>query len=459
MRKVAAGAAVTILAAGAGLLVSVISPSPAAAHGATVFPGSRQYFCWVDGLQENGQIIPANPACADAVAASGTTPLYNWFANLHPAAAGQTAGFIPDGRICDGTDAGPFDFSPYNAMRPDWPRTHLTAGDTYTFRHNNWAAHPGRFDVYLTVQGWNPAAPLAWSSLEQVHTAVNPPQTGGPGGLENYLFDVTFPADRSGQHLVFTHWVRSDSPENFFSCADIVFDGGDGEVSGIGGDPGPIDPPDPPDPAAPPTTPGPAIITGVTPTGASAAWGASGGFVTSYELLDVAGGAQQVLATLTGTPPATSTVLTGLTPGTHYEIAVRARNSNTGAVSALSQPAPFDTPDEGDPPVPGDCTVDYRVISQWNPGFHVELTVTNDSGSTINGWEVGWLWADGQQVTQLWSGIGSQVGAAVSVTNESWNPTLPANGGSVIFGFLGTWSGANSAPAAFTLNGASCTVS
>jgi chitin-binding protein len=402
MRKVAAGAAVTILAAGAGLLVSVISPSPAAAHGATVFPGSRQYFCWVDGLQENGQIIPANPACADAVAASGTTPLYNWFANLHPAAAGQTAGFIPDGRICDGTDAGPFDFSPYNAMRPDWPRTHLTAGDTYTFRHNNWAAHPGRFDVYLTVQGWNPAAPLAWSSLEQVHTAVNPPQTGGPGGLENYLFDVTFPADRSGQHLVFTHWVRSDSPENFFSCADIVFDGGDGEVSGIGGDPGPIDPPD---------------------------------------------------------PPATSTVLTGLTPGTHYEIAVRARNSNTGAVSALSQPAPFDTPDEGDPPVPGDCTVDYRVISQWNPGFHVELTVTNDSGSTINGWEVGWLWADGQQVTQLWSGIGSQVGAAVSVTNESWNPTLPANGGSVIFGFLGTWSGANSAPAAFTLNGASCTVS
>ncbi|CAM5681358.1 Chitin-binding protein OS=Streptomyces tendae OX=1932 GN=F3L20_17570 PE=4 SV=1 [Streptomyces tendae] len=28
-------------------------------------------------------------------------------------------------------------------------------------------------------------------------------------------------------------WVRSDSQENFFSCSDVVFDGGNGEVTGI----------------------------------------------------------------------------------------------------------------------------------------------------------------------------------------------------------------------------------
>jgi chitin-binding protein len=460
MHRVAAAVAASVLAAGAGLLVG---PSPATAHGASVFPGGRQYFCWVDGLQDNGQIIPANPACQAAVAASGTTPLFNWFGNLNPVADGRTTGYIQDGQICDGTGPegtvnGPFDFSPYNAMRDDWPRTHLTAGDTYTFRHNNWAAHPGRFDVYLTVQGWDPAAPLSWSDLELIDTAVNPPQTGGPGGLETYFWDVTFPANRSGQHLVFTHWVRSDSPENFYSCSDVVFDGGDGEVSGIGGDPGPIDPPDPPDPDEPPTVPGPAIVTGITPTGASVAWGVSGGFVTAYELVNVAGGGEEVLATLTGTPPATSTALTGLTPDTRYEVAVRARNDNTGDVSAFSQPAPFDTPAEDEPPPPGNCTVSYQLISQWNPGFHAEVTVTNDSASPVNGWQVGWLFADGQQVTQLWNGIDDQVGAEVTVTNESWNPNLPAGGGSVTFGFLGSWSGANSTPAGFTLNGTACTV-
>src|SRR5690606_30203598 len=80
--------------------------------------------------------------------------------------------------------------------------------------------------------------------------------SGGPGGLNYYYWDFTFPADRSGYHIVFIHWVRSDSPENFYSCSDVVFDGGNGEVTGIGGDPGPTQTPIPdvcPDtPAGPP---------------------------------------------------------------------------------------------------------------------------------------------------------------------------------------------------------------
>ena len=146
-RKLAAAVAVAILLASIGVLVGS-SSQPAVAHGAQLFPGSRQFFCWVDGLQDDGQIFPANPACQDAVAQAGTTHLFNWFANLHPAAAGQTVGFIPDGRICDGGGGGPFNFEPYNMARLDWPRTHLTAGDTYEFQHNNWADHPGRFDVW-----------------------------------------------------------------------------------------------------------------------------------------------------------------------------------------------------------------------------------------------------------------------------------------------------------------------
>jgi chitin-binding protein len=453
---VAAATAAVLIGLGGGLLVSA---APASAHGASVFPGSRQYFCWVDGLEPNGQIIPKNPACQDAVAASGTTPLYNWFGNLHPSNAGGTVGSIPDGRICDGGDAGPFDFSPYNMARTDWPRTHLTAGDTYELWFNNWAAHPGRFDIYLTNQGWNPNTPLGWSDLELIQSVTDPPQTGPPGGLEFYFWDTTFPANRSGLHLLFIHWVRSDSPENFFSCSDIVFDGGNGEVSGLGGDPGEPDPGEPVDPTDPPTTPGPPIVTNLAPTSANVSWGAAGGFVTAYDLVNLAGGGQEVLATITGEPPATSTTLTNLTPDTSYSLAVRARNGNTGAESALTDAAPFSTPPEGTEPPPGDCAVTYETVNDWGAGFQAEVTITNHGSAPINNWQLGFTFPGSQQVSQLWNGLHSQSGAAVTVTNESWNSLLPAGGGTVNFGFLAAPGGGNSTPTGFTLNGAGCTVS
>ena len=218
MRKVAVTLAAVVITAGGGLLAN---PGPAAAHGATMFPPSRQFACWEEGLQDNGQIIPSNPACAAAVAQSGTTPLYNWFGDLNPASDGGTVGVIPDGQLCNGGGAGPFDFSPYNAMRDDWPQTNVSAGSTVEFRHSNWAHHPGKFDVYVTEQGWS-TSQLDWSDLELVHTEQDPPATGGPGALNYYFWDVTLP-NRSGYHIIFVHWVRSDSPEDFFSCSDVVF--------------------------------------------------------------------------------------------------------------------------------------------------------------------------------------------------------------------------------------------
>jgi chitin-binding protein len=55
-------------------------------------------------------------------------------------------------------------------------------------------------------------------------------------------------------------WVRSDSQENFFSCSDVVFDGGNGEVTGVGptGTPPTTQPPvTPPPTSQPPVTPPP----------------------------------------------------------------------------------------------------------------------------------------------------------------------------------------------------------
>jgi predicted carbohydrate-binding protein with CBM5 and CBM33 domain len=458
LRRVAAVVAATVAVLGAGVVVLVASPSPASAHGAAMFPGSRQFLCWRDGLTQTGQIDPGNPACQSVLDQAGINPFYNWFSGLSSSNDGGTVGSVPDGSICSGP-GGPFDFTPYNQMRNDWPRTNITAGATYEFRFNNWAGHPGHFDVYVTRQGWNPSAPLAWSSLERISRVVDPPVSGPPGGLNFYFWDQALPSNRSGLHLIFIHWVRSDSPEDFFSCSDVDFNGGNGEVIGIGNDPGDPDPGDPGDcPGVAPSMPGPPIMSDITSTSADASWGASSGCVTSYELVNVAGGANQVLATVTGNPPSVSTTLTGLTPNTEYAISVRARNSNTGAVSALSDDAPFSTPVTDPEPEPGDCTVAYNVTSQWNPGFQGSVTLTNTSGAGINGWELEWSYANGQQITQLWNGIRTQTGADVSVRPEGWNQNLGANGGSVTFGFLGTWSGTNAEPTAFTLNGAACTV-
>lgn len=240
----------------------LVGSQPAQAHGVTMFPGSRTFLCWQDGLRENGAIQSYNPACAAAVAQNGTTPLYNWFAVLRSDGGGRTTGFIPDGQICSGGSGGPYNFSGYNAVRDDWPVTHLSAGSTIQLRHSNWAAHPGSFVVSITKNGWNPAAPLKWSDLEVLTSVANPPQSGGPGGLNYYHWNQQLPAGKSGRHILFTHWIRSDSAENFYSCADVVFDGGNGEVTGVG----PGQSPSPSPSITPTVTPTP------TPGGCTATW-------------------------------------------------------------------------------------------------------------------------------------------------------------------------------------------
>jgi chitin-binding protein len=206
-------------------------PSPAAAHGATMMPGSRTYLCYLDLIANSGTQMPTNPACAAAVRQSGTGPLYNWFAVLDSNAGGRTSGYIPDGTLCSAGNRSPYNFAPYNAARTDWPKTHLTSGSTIELRHSNWAHHPGRFDVYITRSGWSPTQPLTWSSLERISSVTNPPSRGSVGSEGgHYYWNVQLPS-RSGQHMMFVHWIRSDSQENFFSCSDVVFDGGNGQVT------------------------------------------------------------------------------------------------------------------------------------------------------------------------------------------------------------------------------------
>ena len=134
-----------VLLALAGLIGTISFAPTASAHGALMIPGSRTFFCYEDGLTSTGQIVPQNPACQAAVATSGTTPLYNWFAvgNRSGATSGGTVGFIPDGKLCSG-NSNYYDFSGFDQVSADWPVTHLTSGANITINYNRWAAHPVR---------------------------------------------------------------------------------------------------------------------------------------------------------------------------------------------------------------------------------------------------------------------------------------------------------------------------
>jgi predicted carbohydrate-binding protein with CBM5 and CBM33 domain len=257
MRRPLYYAAALLLAAGLG---AIVLPAGASAHGAMMAPGSRTFLCYKDGRTSTGEIKPVNPACAAAVAQSGVTPLYNWFAVLRSDGGGRTAGFIPDGQLCSGGTGGPYDFTGFNLARDDWPVTHLTSGAAMEFDYNDWAKHPGTFSLYITRDSWSPTRAPTWSDLEPVpfSQVVDPPALGGPGTEDgHYWWNGTLPSGKTGRHLIYSVWARSDSQETFYGCSDVVFDGGHGEVTGVGGG-GTTPPPTTPPPSTPPpSTPPP----------------------------------------------------------------------------------------------------------------------------------------------------------------------------------------------------------
>ncbi|MFJ6983394.1 MULTISPECIES: glycoside hydrolase family 6 protein [unclassified Streptomyces] len=102
------------------------------------------------------------------------------------------------------------------------------------------------------------------------------------------------------------------------------------------------------------------------------------------------------------------------------------------------------------------CTVAYAVQNDWGSGFTTDVTVTNNSAAKSS-WSVKWTYAGNQRVTNGWNAKITQAGADVTAANENYNGTLPT-GGSVSFGFQGSYSGTNAVPAAFTLDGVPCTV-
>jgi hypothetical protein len=102
----------------------------------------------------------------------------------------------------------------------------------------------------------------------------------------------------------------------------------------------------------------------------------------------------------------------------------------------------------------GACRVAYTANS-WNNGFTGNVTVTNTSSSTINGWTLGFTFPSGQQITNSWNAAVTQSGSSVTARNAGYNGSI-APGANATFGFQGTHGGTNGTPTGWTLNGTAC---
>ncbi|MFI6446180.1 lytic polysaccharide monooxygenase [Kitasatospora sp. NPDC050543] len=308
-------------------LAATLGSGTASAHGSMQNPLSRVEGCYLEGAEH-----PESAACKAAVALGGTAALYDWMSLRIGDAAGRHRELIPDGRLCS---AGSQTYRGLDLPRADWPATNLTSGADFTFRFRATAPHRGTFQLFMTNSSYDPAKPLTWSNLEaQPFVSVTDPQLADG----SYVLPGKIPAGRTGRQLIYAIWQRSDSPEAFYSCSDVVFDGS-GSTAGTA----PVPTADgtspagghshPASPAAPTATTGPAAtspaVTSRAATSPSSGAPATGAGSAPAPAPPAAPAA--VAAALASTPPAAPTAAVPSAP------AAPPAASGTAAAESLAQ--------------------------------------------------------------------------------------------------------------------------
>ncbi|MFI9155269.1 cellulase family glycosylhydrolase [Streptomyces sp. NPDC053367] len=239
-------------------------------------------------------------------------------------------------------------------------------------------------------------------------------------------------------------------PARLSSWGQRIFNGANGiaqtsEEATVFGGQGPAD-------TQAPTAPGTPTAPAVTATSVTLTWPAATDNVgvTGYDVVRVASGTETAAASST----TTSATVTGLTANTAYSFAVYAkdaagnRSTRSGTVNVTTGSTPA-----------GSCAVGYRVAGEWPGGFQGEIVIRNTGSAALSGWRLGFSFADGQTISNMWGGTPAQTaGGSVTVTPASYTSTIAA-GGSVTLGFIAAKGTTNTAPTAFSLDGSACTVS
>lgn len=180
-------------------------------HGTVTSPASRVWNCY----QENPE-NPNSAPCIAAVASHGKQPLYDWNAINQGSVNGQHMLYVQNGNLASGGK--PNIYGGMDQVRSDWVATAVTPG-AFTVTWTNSAPHAtAYYDVYITKADWTPDQPLTWDSL------VLLVRTDPSAAASTVNIPVTLP-QRTGKHVIYSVWQRSDSPEAFYSASDVDFGG------------------------------------------------------------------------------------------------------------------------------------------------------------------------------------------------------------------------------------------
>ncbi|MFJ7244674.1 cellulase family glycosylhydrolase [Kitasatospora sp. NPDC098652] len=100
------------------------------------------------------------------------------------------------------------------------------------------------------------------------------------------------------------------------------------------------------------------------------------------------------------------------------------------------------------------CGVSYTA-NDWGSGFTANLAITDTGTTPVNGWTLSYDYTGTQTLTNGWNGTWTQTGHTVTATNPSYAPTINP-GATYTTSANFTYTGTNTAPTTFTLNGTVC---
>jgi chitinase len=187
----------------------------ATAHGTITEPASRVYNCYLENPEN-----PQSDACKAAVESSGAQVFYDWNGVRQGNANDNHRTVVSDGELCSGGD--PSYFGGLDLARNDWVAVDVTSGD-YTFNWSNTAPHATAYvDYYITQESYDINSPLYWDNLEFIC------RNGATGPETSSSHTCSLP-ERTGKHIVYSIWQRSDSPEAFYACVDVSYGGSSNE--------------------------------------------------------------------------------------------------------------------------------------------------------------------------------------------------------------------------------------
>jgi cellulase/cellobiase CelA1 len=106
------------------------------------------------------------------------------------------------------------------------------------------------------------------------------------------------------------------------------------------------------------------------------------------------------------------------------------------------------------PPAGGSGRCTASIASEWDSGFTARVVVRNTGTTAINGWQLGWSFADGTRVSNHWNAtvVGTNPYTATPV---SWN-SLIQPGQQVEFGFNANKGRSGTPAPAIVLSGSVC---